>query len=78
MNPSSPRRSRAWRRHQQYRRPSHQPFPADWQPVWKPVKKWDLLYTRRVKLKRARQLGFDYPHRQDDRRRLVEGSHDRA
>jgi hypothetical protein len=29
--------------------------------VCKPEKKWKMLYLRSEKLKRAKQLGFDYP-----------------
>lgn len=55
-------RSRAWRRHQA-KRPSHRvhgknPFEG------KPEKKWDLMYFRRNKVKRAQQLGFVYPFKQ--------------
>ena len=59
-------RSRAWRRHQQYRRPSHQPFPAAWQPGWRPPKRWGALFHRGLKVTRARQLGFTHPRRWDE------------
>ena len=57
-------RSRAWRRHQA-KRPSHRvhgknPFEG------KPEKKWDLMYFRRNKVKRAQKLGFVYPFRQHE------------
>ncbi len=31
--------------------------------IWKPEKNWKLLYTRSVKIARAKQLGFDYPRK---------------
>ena len=54
-------RSRSWRRFQRFLKDkgvkSH--FSGD----WKPEKNWKLLYTRRVKLQRARQLGIEYPRK---------------
>ncbi|EFE48197.1 hypothetical protein NEIELOOT_03031 [Neisseria elongata subsp. glycolytica ATCC 29315] len=32
----------------------------------KPEKKWDLMYFRRNKVKRAQKLGFVYPFRQHE------------
>lgn len=29
----------------------------------KPEKNWKLMYTRRCKMARAKQLGFDYPRK---------------
>ena len=53
-------RGRAWRRYQRdlHRRYSLQPKPIQ---TFKPAKKWRHLYTRKVKLQRARQLGVVYP-----------------
>ena len=56
-------RGRAWRRHQK-RSPSHRKGSQD--PLFKPEKKWDLLYTRSEKMMRAKQLGFTYPFRKAD------------
>lgn len=55
-------RSRAWRRHQA-KRPSHRVHGKD--PFkCKPEKKWDFIFSRKDKIKRAQQLGFIYPFKQ--------------
>ncbi|MBF1301889.1 MAG: hypothetical protein HXM88_06860 [Neisseria sp.] len=57
-------RSRAWRRHQE-QRPSHCIHGKN--PLkYKPEKKWDLIYLRSNKIKRAQKLGFIYPFRQHE------------
>ncbi|MCP4255729.1 MAG: hypothetical protein GY775_20455 [Candidatus Scalindua sp.] len=33
--------------------------------IWHPEKQWDQLYLRSEKLKRAQQLGFDYPRKSE-------------
>lgn len=53
-------RGRAWRR-AETRTKDKRPQPRASEPG--PEKNWKLLYTRSVKLARARQLGFDYPRR---------------
>ena len=53
-------RDRAWRRYQQYLHRKHHPQPNPMLAT-KPVKKWGHLYTRKMKLHRARQLGAVYP-----------------
>ncbi len=57
-------RSRAWRRHQE-QRPCHRVHGKN--PLkYKPEKKWDLIYLRSNKIKRAQKLGFIYPFRQHE------------
>jgi len=57
-------RSRAWRRHQA-KRPSHRVHGKD--PFkCKPEKKWDFIFSRKDKIKRAQKLGFVYPFRQHE------------
>lgn len=53
-------RGRAWRRYQRDLHRRHSPQPKLVQ-AFKPTKKWRHLYTRKVKLQRARQLGVVYP-----------------
>ena len=52
-------RTRAWRRFhkRRCRQEDHKHFDRD----IKPEKNWKLLYLRSEKLKRAFQLGFEYP-----------------
>ena len=57
-------RSRAWRRHQA-KRPSYRVHGKNLFEG-KPEKKWDLMYFRRNKAKRAQKLGFVYPFRQHE------------
>jgi len=38
--------------------------------LYKPEKNWKLMYLRRNKLARAKQLGFDYPVK--NQRQIVE------
>lgn len=53
-------RGRAWRRYQRNLHRSHSSQPK-LVHAFKPAKKWRHLYTRKVKLQRARQLGVVYP-----------------
>ena len=53
-------RGRAWRRYQRDLHRRHSPQPKLVQ-AFKPAKKWRHLYTRKMKLQRARQLGVVYP-----------------
>lgn len=53
-------RNRAWRRSQARKGGGDR---AAHTMTFKPEKNWKLLYLRRCKLARARQLGFDYPIR---------------
>jgi len=53
-------RGRAWRRYQRYLHHKHHNQP-NVMLTFKPAKKWRHLYTRKVKLQRARQLGVAYP-----------------
>ena len=50
-------RDRAWRRFQKH----HQGNKSYITDICKPEKNWKLLYTRSVKIQRAKQLGFEYP-----------------
>jgi hypothetical protein len=51
-------RGRAWRRlHNRMNRGKNESSLE----ICKPEKKWKMLYLRSEKLKRAKQLGFDYP-----------------
>lgn len=51
-------RGRAWRRlHNRMNRGKNESSLE----IFKPEKKWKMLYLRSEKLKRAKQLGFDYP-----------------
>lgn len=52
-------RDRAWRRFQQYNKGNKSYI----ENIWKPEKNWKMLYTRSVKIQRARQLGFEYPRK---------------
>lgn len=53
-------RDRAWRRYQRDLHRRHYSQPKLIQ-AFKPAKKWRHLYTRKMKLQRARQLGVVYP-----------------
>ena len=52
-------RSRAWRRKTNFTHRGHDCHQNT--KYWKPEKNFKLLYQRTDKLKRARQLGFEYP-----------------
>jgi hypothetical protein len=52
-------RSRSWRRFQNVIKDKRKDTSKS--NNWKPEKKWTLLYTRSVKLHRAKQLGKEYP-----------------
>lgn len=56
-------RNRAWRRWQN-RKNRHQPHGQI--ALGKPEKNWKWLYTRSVKIHRAKQLGFIYHLRETD------------
>jgi len=65
-------RNRAWRRHQNRRhRGKQSTCPADKLP-----KQWKYLYFRSNKMKRARQLGFEYPRKSE--REILEQALDEA
>jgi hypothetical protein len=51
-------RGRAWRRLQNRMNKGRSEGSIE---IFKPEKKWKMLYLRSEKLKRAKQLGFDYP-----------------
>ncbi|MBB1489658.1 hypothetical protein [Oceanospirillum sediminis] len=51
-------RNRAWRRFKD-RINNGKGMGSD--ELFKPEKKWKLMYSRRRKVVRAKQLGFDYP-----------------
>jgi hypothetical protein len=53
-------RGRAWRRLQNRMNQGKNEGSME---IFKPEKKWKMLYLRSEKLKRAKQLGFDYPMR---------------
>ncbi|MFW1951563.1 hypothetical protein [Acinetobacter beijerinckii] len=59
MDHLSQQRNRAWRRKQKYlfrgRDCRHTTL------LWKAPKKWKYLYTRQLKIMRARQLAIEYP-----------------
>ena len=52
-------RTRAWRRHKN--RVNKQRDMSHVGEMFKLEKNWKFLYFRSVKLKRAKQLGFEYP-----------------
>jgi len=52
-------RDRAWRRFQKHNK-GNRSYIDD---IWKPEKNWKLLYTRSVKVQRAKQLGIEYPRK---------------
>ena len=52
-------RDRSWRRFQQYIKQKGKNSHSF--SEWKSEKNWKLLYTRSVKLRRAKQLGVEYP-----------------
>ncbi|WP_044616193.1 hypothetical protein [Gynuella sunshinyii] len=54
----SENRNRAWRRFKD-RGNKGKGMGSD--RLYKPEKKWKLMYFRKNKLARAKQLGFDYP-----------------
>jgi hypothetical protein len=51
-------RGRAWRRLKNRMNKGKREVSRE---AFKPEKKWKMLYLRSEKLKRAKQLGFDYP-----------------
>jgi hypothetical protein len=51
-------RGRAWRRLQNRMNRGKNEGSTE---IFKPKKKWKMLYLRSEKLKRAKQLGIDYP-----------------
>jgi hypothetical protein len=51
-------RGRAWRRLQNRMNRGKNEGSTE---IFKPEKKWKMLYLRSEKLKRAKQLGIDYP-----------------
>jgi hypothetical protein len=51
-------RGRAWRRLQHRMSKGKSETSLE---IFKPEKKWKMLYLRSEKLKRAKQLGFEYP-----------------
>lgn len=53
-------RTRAWRR---FKSSINQGNGMGSNHLWKPEKKWKMMYLRSEKLARAKQLGFDYPRR---------------
>lgn len=52
-------RSKSWRRFQHFLK--DQGKKSHHTSEWKPEKNWKLLYTRSVKLQRAKKLGNEYP-----------------
>ncbi len=58
----SEERSRAWRRDKD-RVNARKGQGSSVESAWKPEKKWGHLYLRSEKVKRAKQLGFDYPRK---------------
>ncbi len=56
----SENRNRAWRR---FKNDVNQRkgMGSEWR--YKPEKKWKLIYMRRCKVARAKQLGFEYPRK---------------
>lgn len=57
----SQERSQAWRRFQA-KTHKHRGMGSD-KSEWKSDKRWKFLYTRSEKIKRAKQLGFEYPRK---------------
>lgn len=56
----SENRNRAWRRFKDYVNNRNGMGSGTYD---KPEKKWKFLYTRKSKLARAKQLGFEYPRK---------------
>ena len=54
----SKNRNRAWRRFKDYVNKGKGMGSGTY---YKPEKKWKFLYTRKSKVARAKQLGFEYP-----------------
>lgn len=52
-------RGRAWRRFKNENKGSKSYITN----MWKPEKNWKMLYTRSVKIQRAKQLGIEYPRK---------------
>ena len=53
-------RNRAWRR---FKTKVNRGRGKGSDEICKPEKKWNMMYLRKNKLARARQLGFDYPRK---------------
>lgn len=53
-------RTRAWRR---FKNKLNKSNGMGCDKMFKPEKKWKLVYLRSEKLSRAKQLGFEYPRR---------------
>jgi len=56
-------RTRAWRR---FKNKLNKSNGMGCDEIFKPEKKWKLVYLRSEKLSRAKQLGFEYPRRKID------------
>ena len=56
----SEERSKSWRR---FKAKLNSRKGMGTEEVFKPEKKWKLMYLREEKLARARQLGFNYPRK---------------